>query len=173
MNQTVEIKRLDSLIRGRNYEEALSVCNLLLEKESSLGDLDVLRKRSHVYSLIGDYQLAIDDRLELIFRATEQSDFFFASLYCIRINRLRDAYRIVNSGILELPVSVHAPFAGELIFLRGYILLKLGLYQEAQEACGHIKDGMNMWVSNLNKPISKDDLKDAAEQRNSEFDLGC
>lgn len=158
------IKKLDSLIKNRNYDEALSLCNLLLDEKSSGEYRDLLRKRSHIYSLLGDYQLAIDDRFELINQAQEEADIFFASLYLIRAEKFKDAYRAVNMGIAGLP-DTHTPYTDELIFLRAYILIKMELYQEAIEACDNIKDNMKMWVSNFSMPISKDELRKAAEQK--------
>lgn len=168
MNQLTEIQRLDSLIKNRHYDEALELCNLLLEEKSTRGYRDFLRKRSHIHSLLGDYQQAIDDRLELISEAQEEADVFFASLYLIRAEKIKDAYRAVNMGIAELP-DTHTPYTDELIFLRAYTLVKLELYQEAIEACSHIKDGMRMWVLSFNRATSKDDLVNAAERKSNKI----
>lgn len=164
MNQLNSIKKLDDLIKNQNYDEALNLCNLLLNETNADEYRDLLRKRSHIHSLLGDYQQAIDDRLELIDKAQEEADIFFASLYLIRAGKFKDAYRTVNMGIANLP-DTHTPYTDELIFLRAYTLVKLELYQEAIEACEHIKDGMKMWVSNFNMPTSKDELRKAAESK--------
>ncbi|MBC9249121.1 hypothetical protein A9179_02405 [Pseudomonas alcaligenes] len=166
MNQLTDIKKLDALIKNKNYDEALILCNILLEEKNSAEHRDLLRKRSHIHSLLGDYQQAIGDRLELIDEAQEEADIFFASLYLIRAGKFKDAYRTVNMGIAELP-ETHTPYTDELVFLRAYTLVKLELYQEAIEACSHIKDGMKMWISNFNTPTSKDELIKAAESKSS------
>lgn len=166
MNQLTDIKKLDGLIKNRKYDEALGLCNLLLEETSTDEHRNLLRKRSHIHSLLGDYQQAIDDRLELIGEAQEEADIFFASLYLIRVGKFKEAYRTVNMGIAGLP-DTHTPYTDELIFLRAYALVKLELYQEAIEACGHIKDGMKMWVSSFNRPTSKDELVNAAEGKSN------
>jgi len=166
LNQLTDIKKLDSLIKNRNYDEALSLCNLLLEETSVDQHRDLLRKRSHIHSLLGDYQQAIDDRFELISEAQEEADVFFASLYLIRAEKFKDAYRTVNMGIAEQP-DTHTPYTDELIFLRAYTLVKLELYQEAIEECDHIKDGMKMWVSSFSRPTSKDELISAAESKSN------
>ncbi|WP_236215595.1 hypothetical protein [Metapseudomonas otitidis] len=166
MNQLTDIKKLDGLIKNRNYDEALSLCNLLLEEKNIDQHRNILRKRSHIHTLLGDYQQAADDRLELISEAQEETDIFFASLYLIRAGKFKDAYRAVNMGIAELP-DTHTPYTDELIFLRAYTLVKLELYQEAIEVCSHIKDGMRMWVLSFNRATSKDDLVSAAERKSN------
>lgn len=138
----------------------------MLEEKITGKHRDLLRKRSHIHSLLGDYQQAIDDRLALISEAQEEADIFFASLYLIRAEKFKDAYRTVNMGIAELP-DTRTPYTDELIFLRAYILVKLELYQEAIEACNHIKDGMKMWISNFKMPTSKDELRKAAESKSN------
>lgn len=166
LNQLTDIKKLDGLIKNRNYDEALSLCNLLLEEKNIDQYRDILRKRSHIHNLLGDYQQAVDDRLELIGEAQEEADIFFASLYLIRAGKFKDAYRAVNMGIAELP-DTHTPYTDELVFLRAYTLVKLELYQEAIEACSHIKDGMRMWVLSFNRATSKDDLVSAVERKSN------
>lgn len=168
MNQLTDIKKLDSLIKNRNYDEALNLCNLLLEECSANEHRDLVRKKSHIHSLLGDYKQAIDDRLELISQDQEEADVFFASLYLIREGRFKDAYRTVNMGIAALP-NTHTAYTNELIFIRAYTLVKLEQYQEAIEACDHIKDGMKMWISNFNMPTSKDEIRKAAERKSNEI----
>ncbi|WP_139159439.1 hypothetical protein [Pseudomonas argentinensis] len=166
MNQLTDIKKLDGLVRNRNHDEALKLCNLMLG-EASVGQYrDILRKRSHIHSLLGDYQQAINDRLELIEHGKDEVDVFFATLYLIRAERFREAYRTVNIGVAELP-GMHTPYADELIFLRAYALVKLELYHEAIEACSYVKDDMKMWVSDFSRPTSKDELINAAESKSS------
>lgn len=166
MSELTDIKKLDGLIKNRNYDEALNLCDLLLAESNGNEYRDIVRKRSHIHSLLGDYRQAIDARLELINQSQEEADVFFASLYLIREGRFKDAYRTVNMGVAALP-NTHTPYTDELIFLRAYILVKLELYQEATEACDHIKDGMKMWVSNFNMPTSKDELRKAAENKST------
>lgn len=158
------MKELDSLIKSRDYDAALSLCNSFLEGEGGGEYRNLVRKRSHIYSLLGEYQLAIEDRLELIDQTQEEADVFFATLYLIRLEKFKDAYRLVNMGVAGLS-GMHTPYSDELLFLRAYVLLKIELYQEAVEACGHIKNGMEMWISNFAKPISVDQIKAAAESR--------
>lgn len=164
MNQLMDTKKLDGLVRNRNYDEALKLCNLMLEETGVDQYRDLLRKRSHIHSLLGDYQQAIGDRLELIEQDQGEADVFFATLYLIRAGRFKEAYRTVNMGVAELS-GTHTPYTDELIFLRAYALVKLELYHEAIEACSHVKDGMKMWVSDFSRPTSKDELISAAESK--------
>lgn len=76
MNQLMDTKKLDGLVRNRNYDEALKLCNLMLEETGVDQYRDLLRKRSHIHSLLGDYQQAIDDRLELIEQDQGEADVF-------------------------------------------------------------------------------------------------
>lgn len=160
----MDTKKLDGLVRNRSYDEALKLCNLMLKEAGVDQYRDLLRKRSHIYSLLGDYQQGVNDRLELIGQDQDEADIFFATLYLIRAERFREAYRTVNMGVAELP-GTHTPYTDELIFLRAYTLVKLELYHEAIEACNHVKDGMKMWVSDFSRPTSKDELISAAESK--------
>ncbi len=58
-------KRIEALIKGRQFEEALESCNALLEKEAGVS-AKILRLRAFAYASAGRFDAAIADRERIV-----------------------------------------------------------------------------------------------------------
>ncbi len=158
-------KQIQHLIESERYDEALGLCEQRLAEESAADD-DILRQRSHIHALRGDYESALADRTEII-RGSESKlqDFFQAGNAALSLKRFGEA-EIFFSQLSERGQEAGEDwFASAAYFLTAYAQMMLGKTDEAtaslsqaeaiEPACELPIPGRSMWsISRLRSEIS-------------------
>ncbi len=127
----MDVRQIKSLADKRQYEAALAECEKLLH-ESEDCNPDVLRVRSYVFALRGDYQRALQDR-EAVFEMGEGTikDYYLGADDAISAGNFTLAAKWLNEVLRLGEAQNEIWFESATYFLLAYVYMKLGQYQEA------------------------------------------
>jgi tetratricopeptide (TPR) repeat protein len=161
----VKDKQIQRLIESERYDEALALCDQRLT-EDCVADNDILRQRSHIHALIGNYESALADRAEII-RSSESKlqDFFQAGNAALSLKQFGEAEVYFSQLLKRGEEAGEEWFAAAAYFLTAYAQMMLGKTDEAtasllqaeaiEPACELPIPGRSMWsISRLRSEIS-------------------
>jgi len=130
-------KQIKRLAEQGDHDQAIAESNKLLE--DLLGDkTDILRTRAYVYSLMGDYENALQDR-EAITQSTkaELKDYYQAGDSAIMSGNFMKAASYLKTTLLLGQQQNEAWFDSAASFLLAYAELEMGQYENALKSLDH------------------------------------
>jgi len=160
----MNLKKIKTLAELERYDEALSKCEEFLKVHPEK-KLDVLRARSYVFALQGNYENALKDR-EGILEIGEASirDYYLAGDTCISLSKYVKACAYLREVLRLGHEQNETWFEASAYFLFAYAQMELGHYEEAivslrsaisiDPNCAMPLPGIGMWDhSQLEKEI--------------------
>jgi tetratricopeptide (TPR) repeat protein len=157
-------KRLDAaynaVTSGKDYKEALRLCNEVLSEHPSM--LDGLRAKARIYAYTGAFNEAIVEMNTVIEQnPKDPGDYFSRGRWLLDSGKwteaLSDMTKTLNLG-LELDLDYYTESA---YFFRSVALLRLGRHSDALADCAHVRDDflVHLWDGK----ISKSDILEQAQ----------
>ena len=139
--------------KEKHYDEALAICNALIEAHPSIpwG----LRKRAAIYAYMGDFRRAIADITEVIEKGPECRDLFYRGWWHFETDAAAEAVADLTMTIdlEELDAAYHTESA---YFFRALALLRLGRYEDALADCKHVRE--DFLIHLRSGRVSRDDI---------------
>ena len=155
-------KQLDeafSAAQKDDYEKALAICNAVLQAYPLFPD--ALRKRSEIYTRMGDLERAIADLTEIIKTAGESSDYFFRGWRYLDNGDTDNAIADFSKA-LELGEDQNFHYYDQSAhFFRALACVRAIRYDEALADCLHVKDDFLIYTRSTGKITKADVVKQA------------
>jgi len=127
----VKDPQIQSLIEAEDYIGALRLCEERLAEDNG-SHADILRQRSHINALIGDYKSALLDRAEIInSNRPKLQDFFQAGNAALNLRRFNEAEIYFAQLIEKGQAAGEDWFASAAYFLTAYAQMRLGRIDDA------------------------------------------
>jgi len=127
----MDIKEIKMLAGQGRYHEALSECNELLSKRFN-GKAELFRVRAYVYSLMGDYEKALQDRKEIfILDEAKIRDYFQAGDDALTLRDYEQAIALLKTAIKLGSEQRESWFDSAAYFLSAFAQMELYRFEDA------------------------------------------
>lgn len=157
MNQ--KFKSIDEKIFSRDYKNALTECNSLIEGCSTNDKAVLLRIRTDIYSCMGEYNNAYKDRLDIIDNLKPLvEDYYFAAHFLLNLSRYEEAIPLLDQGIVLSSDLEETYYLKELYFLKAFAFTKLRIFEKVIGLLEYVEDDMKIWIDRPASPYTKQEI---------------
>lgn len=127
----MDLKKIKSLAEEEKYEQALEECNEYLKKFPDR-KADILRVRAYTFSLLGNYESALQDR-KIIFEIGESTikDYYLAANNALSLGEYKQACIWLDEVLRIGKDQNETWFDSGAYFLLAYAQMELKCYKEA------------------------------------------